>query len=76
MIDGDGNSIATEFETKFVVRPGDDDVPSVRHLTLSMKALRFENYGPYAIRVEVDEREIASLPFSVVPAAPIPAQSQ
>jgi hypothetical protein len=76
VIDADGNSIATEFEKKLCPSfPKDDDVPPVRHLILDLESLRFESYGPYAIRIELDGQEIASLPFSVVPAS-IPSVRQ
>jgi hypothetical protein len=69
IIDADGGSIATEFEKKLSPSlPKDDDIPTVRHLILDLESLSFESYGPYAVRLELDGQEIASLPFSVVPA--------
>jgi hypothetical protein len=77
LIDADGRSIATEFEKKLVPSyPKDDDIPGVRHLVLDLESLSFESYGPYAVRIEVDGQELASLPFSVVPAARIRSVKQ
>jgi hypothetical protein len=70
LLDADGYSIATEFSRKFVApAPENDDIPAVRHLIVELDALRFAAYGPYAVRVEVDGEELASLPFSIVPIA-------
>ncbi len=75
VVDADGYLIASEFNRKFVapVVPH-DDVPSVRHVIVDLDSLRFENYGPYAVRVEVDGEELAALPFSIVPFANLPQQ--
>jgi hypothetical protein len=71
IIDGDGHSIASEFSRK--LSPplmACEDVPPVRHLVLELESLPFQTYGPYAVRVDVDGEELASLPFSVVQLAP------
>jgi hypothetical protein len=68
VLDSDGHLIAGEFDRKFAPPPPRaDDIPLVRHLILDLHNLRFQTYGPYAARVEVDGEELASLPFSVVP---------
>jgi hypothetical protein len=68
IVDADGYSIATEFHRKFTAPVSQqEDVPILRHLILELESLRFANYGPYAVRVEVDGVEEACLPFSVVP---------
>jgi hypothetical protein len=68
IVDSDGNSIATEFTGKFLPpEPGHDDIPAVRHLIMQLESLKFEEYGPYAVRIVVDGEELASLPFSIVP---------
>jgi len=75
VLDADGYLIATEFTRKFLAPAvSNDDVPSVRHLILEMDRLRFESYGPYAVRAEVDGEELATLPFSIVPFANLPQQ--
>jgi hypothetical protein len=77
VIDADGKSIATEFEKKIApALPKDDDIPPLRHLVLDLESLAFESYGPYAVRIELDGRELASLPFSVVPASRIRSVKQ
>jgi hypothetical protein len=68
IVDADGGSIATEFNVKCSPPvPQNEDVPAVRHIILDLQSIRFENYGPYAIRIEVDGAELVSLPFSIVP---------
>jgi hypothetical protein len=67
VIDADGSPIAGEFQRKFTApQTADDDIPAIRHVIVELQALQFSNFGPYAIRVEVDGEELASLPFSVV----------
>jgi hypothetical protein len=68
IIDADGLSVGEEFVCKFIAPTvTQDDVPAVRNVILDLQSLRFHNYGPYAVRIEVDGEELASLPFSVVP---------
>lgn len=67
IVDADGLPISTEFSKKFAAPPlGHEDVPLVRHLILNLESLRFDNFGPYAVRIEVDGEELVSLPFSIV----------
>lgn len=71
IVDADGYSIASEFIRKFSApAPAADDIPLVRHMIVELECLRFENYGPYGVRIEVDGEELTSLPFSIVPAVP------
>ena len=71
VVDSDGYPISTEFVRKFPApAPNHDDIPVVRHLIIDLENLRFANYGPYAVRVEVDGEESANLPFSIVPLTP------
>lgn len=75
LLDSDGYSIATEFNKKFTPPVSQyDDVPLVRHVIVDLEAVRFANYGPYAVRVEVDGKELASLPFSIVRPSPLSQQ--
>jgi hypothetical protein len=75
VVDSDGHSIATEFTRRFAPPSApDDDVPQVRHLIVDLESLPFAAYGPYAVRVEIDGEELASLPFSVVPMNRLPRQ--
>lgn len=75
VVDSDGHSIATELTRKFAPPPSpNDDVPQVRHLIVNLESLPFANFGPYAVRVEIDGEELASLPFSVVPVSQLPQQ--
>jgi hypothetical protein len=68
IVDADGCAVSSEFSSKFPTpTPPNDDVPAVRHMIVDLEAVRFESYGPYAIRIEVDGEELASLPFSIVP---------
>ena len=68
IVDADGASIASEFNRKCSAPElQNEDVPVVRHIILDLESVRFENYGPYAIRVEADGKELVSLPFSIVP---------
>lgn len=70
VVDADGTSIASDFSRKFVPPAlQHDDIPTVRHVIVELDAIRFETFGPYAVRVEVDGEELAALPFSVVPLA-------
>jgi hypothetical protein len=70
IIDADGSSIGTEFTCKITPPKIDHiDVPTVRHVIVDLEGLRFPNFGPYAVRMEIDGEELASLPFSVVPLA-------
>ncbi len=69
IVDADGASIATEFCRKITPPvPSHDDIPAVRHVILELEKLRFESYGPYAVRIEADGEEVGYLPFGIVPA--------
>jgi hypothetical protein len=68
LVDADGYSIATEVCRKCPPpSPEGEDIPAVRHLIIDLETVRFESFGPYAVLVEVDGAELASLPFSIVP---------
>jgi hypothetical protein len=70
VLDADGGPVATEFSRKFVAPSvPHDDVPCVRHVILDLDSLQFDSFGPYAVRVQVDGEDLATLPFSVVPLA-------
>jgi hypothetical protein len=67
IMNADGALIATELERKLLPPVVDnEDIPAVRHMIVDLEDLRFESYGPYAVRVEVDREELAYLPFSIV----------
>ena len=75
VLDADGGTIATDFERKIAPpHPLNDDVPVLRHMILELDSLRFEHYGPYAVRIDVDGEELACLPFSIVPASQLQRQ--
>jgi Family of unknown function (DUF6941) len=69
VVDADGLAIASEFSRKILApATASDDVPAIRHILVQFEDLSFENFGPYAVRVEVDGEELACIPFSIVAA--------
>jgi hypothetical protein len=68
VVDADGQPIVAEFSRKFLPpSPSHDDIPTVRHLIIELESIRFDKFGPYAVLIDVDGKELASLQFSIVP---------
>ncbi len=65
-VDEDGRSIVPPLETVFDVELPDDFFFATRNLILNIQQLPFEREGLYAVDVNVDEKQAASIPLQVV----------
>ncbi len=65
-VDEDGRSIVPPLDTVFDVELPDDFFFATRNLILNIQQLPFEREGLYAVDVNVDEKQAASIPLQVV----------
>ena len=74
VIDEDGQSVVSPFETKVNVGFANIKVTSVAaNMILNLHGLKFQKFGEYSIDLAIDGRQEASLPFYV---NQLPAQAK
>ncbi len=64
-VDEDGRAIVPPMETSFDIELPDDLFFSTRNLILNLQQLPFARHGAYSIDIQVDKRQMASIPLQV-----------
>jgi len=65
IVDTDGASVVPPLKGKLMVQFPDTASSHAFNMVLNMRGLKFEKFGPFAIDLEVDGRQEASLPIFV-----------